>query len=373
VNSGGTAVEALASGITVAQGGTGAVTLTDGGILLGSGTSAVTATARPATGEVLVGQASGDPALESGATLRTSLGLAIGSDVQAYSARLSEVAALAVTDGNVIVGDGASWVAESGATLRTSLGVPGLGANTFTGAQVFESTINVVDTIVVRTTDDGAGSGPDINIVRDSASPAANDVLGRILFYGDDSAANTTAYAFVNANILDPTDGSEDGRLSFNTVVAGTSAGRMYLAHGLFMDGATGGDKGAGTINAVGVYDDNSLLTDYVFDAAVEGSVDVQKWDGKVPNRQPPDRPVEARTHEPARRFSSRLDDLDPKTFGQKWAAARRLPAFEHKAGEQLSVGDYAQRLLETCEVQAVHIDKLLARIEALEAAVNGA
>ena len=57
------------------------------------------------------------------AAQRTTLGLAIGTDVQAYDAQLADIAALAVTDGNIIVGDGANWVAESGATARTSLGV----------------------------------------------------------------------------------------------------------------------------------------------------------------------------------------------------------------------------------------------------------
>lgn len=36
---------------------------------------------------------------------------------------LEDIAALARTDGNIIVGDGTDWVAESGATARTSLGV----------------------------------------------------------------------------------------------------------------------------------------------------------------------------------------------------------------------------------------------------------
>jgi hypothetical protein len=48
---------------------------------------------------------------------------AIGSTVQAYDAGLTDLAGLAVTNGNFIVGDGANWVAESGATARTSLGV----------------------------------------------------------------------------------------------------------------------------------------------------------------------------------------------------------------------------------------------------------
>ena len=42
---------------------------------------------------------------------------------QAADADLTAIAALAKTDGNIIVGDGATWVAESGATARTSLGL----------------------------------------------------------------------------------------------------------------------------------------------------------------------------------------------------------------------------------------------------------
>ena len=63
---------------------------------------------------------------------RTTLGLAIGTDVQAYDAELTAIAGLAVTDGNIIVGDGTTWVAESGATARTSLGLGAGDSPTFT-------------------------------------------------------------------------------------------------------------------------------------------------------------------------------------------------------------------------------------------------
>jgi hypothetical protein len=48
---------------------------------------------------------------------------AIGVTVQAYDAELAAIAGLAVTDSNIIVGNGTTWVAESGATARTSLGL----------------------------------------------------------------------------------------------------------------------------------------------------------------------------------------------------------------------------------------------------------
>ncbi len=54
---------------------------------------------------------------------RTNLGLAIGSDVQAYDAGLVDIAGLATTDSNFIVGSGSNWVAETGLLLEQSLGL----------------------------------------------------------------------------------------------------------------------------------------------------------------------------------------------------------------------------------------------------------
>ena len=64
--------------LTVAKGGTGVGTLTDGGVLLGSGTGAITALAVLTDGQMIVGDGSTDPVAESGATLRTSIGVGTG-------------------------------------------------------------------------------------------------------------------------------------------------------------------------------------------------------------------------------------------------------------------------------------------------------
>jgi hypothetical protein len=61
--------------LAVARGGTGATSLTDGGVLLGNGTGAIEAMAVLSDGEMLVGDGTTNPAVESGATLRTSIGV----------------------------------------------------------------------------------------------------------------------------------------------------------------------------------------------------------------------------------------------------------------------------------------------------------
>ena len=67
--------------LAVADGGTGAGTFTDGGVLLGSGTAAITAMGVLTDGQMIVGDGSTDPVAESGATLRTSIGVGTTDNV----------------------------------------------------------------------------------------------------------------------------------------------------------------------------------------------------------------------------------------------------------------------------------------------------
>jgi hypothetical protein len=108
VNGSGTALTAVSAAAARANMGlTGleaiaALATTDGNIIVGDGSTWVA---------------------ESGATARTSLGVAIGTNVQAWDANLDQIAALSPDNDNIIVGNGAAWVLESGATARASLGL----------------------------------------------------------------------------------------------------------------------------------------------------------------------------------------------------------------------------------------------------------
>ena len=67
--------------VPVTDGGTGVGTLTDGGVLLGNGTGAIQAMAVLTDGQMIVGDGTTDPVAESGATLRTSIGVGTADSV----------------------------------------------------------------------------------------------------------------------------------------------------------------------------------------------------------------------------------------------------------------------------------------------------
>lgn len=87
--------------------------------------------------------ANGGTGSATAADARTALGLAIGTNVQAYDAGLADIAALAVTDGNIIVGNGTNWVAENGATARASLGLGTGDSPQFTAVTVGNTGLTV--------------------------------------------------------------------------------------------------------------------------------------------------------------------------------------------------------------------------------------
>ena len=113
---------------------------------------------------------------------------------------------------------------------------------------VFTST-GVSSVMTVTGTDDGSGEGPDIVIKRNSASPADDDILGALVFKGENSADEAVTYGKVRARALDVTDSTEDGQLEFQTIKAGSATTVASLdSTGLFLNtGLTLTFEGAGT------------------------------------------------------------------------------------------------------------------------------
>ena len=108
--------------IAVADGGTGSSSAsgarTNLGVAIGSNVQAFgallddfnTLGAASTDGEIIVATGAGAFAYESGATARTSLGLTIGTNVQAWDNDLDDLAALTPTKGKLIVGNGTDWI-----------------------------------------------------------------------------------------------------------------------------------------------------------------------------------------------------------------------------------------------------------------------
>ena len=114
----------------------------------------------------------------------------------------------------------------------------------------------------------------------------------------------------------------------------------------------TGGDKGTGTINATAVYDDNVLLSDYIFEKYVTGAI--------------------TDDHDKAKGFSPDAFNLD--LYANFWRTNLHLiglPSREAFEENGLSIGELAQALWETVEVQAIHIEKLHQRLSNVESMVK--
>ena len=93
----------------------------NGGVVIESTELAVDLSASSITGTLAISD--GGTGATSASAARTALGVAIGSDVQAFDAQLADVAGLTPSDSGFIVGNGSNFVIESGSTARASLGV----------------------------------------------------------------------------------------------------------------------------------------------------------------------------------------------------------------------------------------------------------
>lgn len=229
--------------------------------------------------------------------------------------------------------------------------------NTTTGSGEHKTAILGTAGIPSRITDDDATAYSPENsllfsggISTETFGVASRNQLVNVNLYASDGGAVVQRRATLQA-IRGGSSNNGGHMLFFTKSDASPSADVVQAGYigvgggGLVWGTPTGGDKGAGTINASAVYDDGTLLTDWVFDLAYDGKSDLP--------------------------HARQLHSL-PETM-EVTRAERRLPWMPSAAEfeEQRGIGNLISRLIQGQEQQQLYIAELEARIAALEAAVN--
>ena len=173
--------------------------------------------------------ASGGTNATSASAARTNLGLAIGTNVQAYNAGLHDISGLAKTDGNFIVGDGSNWVAESGATVRTSLGLGSMAVQNSNAVSISAGTA----TLTSMTTNSATITGGTITgitdlAVADGGTGSSSLTLNSVLI-GNGTGALLAVAPSTTGNIL-TSNGTSWASTPNNAFAAGTRIGFQQTA-----------------------------------------------------------------------------------------------------------------------------------------------
>ena len=139
-------------------------------------------------------------------------------------------------DASQFIQGSSATVLSLGATDEIDLTATAIDVNgtmdvsgSLTGTTAVFTTDGNTTQLSLISTDEDENVGPRLDLRRDSASPAANDSLGTLRFMGKDSASGNFAYAFLQGFIVDPTDGSEDGKLLIETRLAGVNKERISM------------------------------------------------------------------------------------------------------------------------------------------------
>ena len=93
------------------------------------------------------------------------------------------------------------------------------------------------DVFVIESTSATAETSPDLVLFRNSSSPADDDTGGNIIFRGRNDNSQDVDYASITGAMSDVSDSSEDGKLEFAMMLAGTS--REYMKFNAFPDGGS--------------------------------------------------------------------------------------------------------------------------------------
>lgn len=147
----------------------------------------------------------------------------------------------------------ATAISENGTALSSTYARLGVSNALTVGGHTI-TTAGLTTYLSFVSTDATAADWSAVVLDRQSSSPAAADILASIVFTGKNTGSAAKNYAAIQSEIVDPTAATEDGKLAFRTMVAGTDATRAYIAQGVVIGSPTSGDLGVGTLNATALY-----------------------------------------------------------------------------------------------------------------------
>jgi len=192
---------------------------------------------------------------------RTTLGLVIGTDVQAYDAQLADIAGLTPTDSNFIVGNGSNFVTESGATARTSLGLGSIATlnevalGTNTSGNYVESLVagNLID----LQNNSGEGATPTVDVDLSELATSTSDADGDFFAVVDDAnAQKKLTKANINISGFNNDSGFIDGsalnadNLSSGTVPDARFPATLPAANGSALTALNASNVVSGTLSS---------------------------------------------------------------------------------------------------------------------------
>ena len=96
----------------------------------------------------------------------------------------------------------------------------GAGATILDGTTI--STADNTTQLTLTSTDADANAGPELNLYRNSSSPADADLMGTLTFRGRNDNSQDVNYGQIVTRAEDASDGTEDGRVDFRAIIGGT-------------------------------------------------------------------------------------------------------------------------------------------------------
>tara|TARA_R100001460_G_scaffold39271_3_gene74040 strand:+ start:1620 stop:3491 length:1872 start_codon:yes stop_codon:yes gene_type:complete len=129
-------------------------------------------------------------------------------------------------------------------------------------------TNSVTSDLTITSTDGGSSAAPELELYRNSSSPADGDYLGQLKFTGESDDGSKEVYAKITGKISDASSGTEDGiievahrKAGSNVITARFTSTAFKLINGTELE-AEGGATVTGNIAVTGTVDGRDIATD---------------------------------------------------------------------------------------------------------------